>query len=446
MPVDLKALIKKAQNKGAQEAEIYFSSSKTTKIDVLNGKVESKDLIGIDGIGIRVIKNKQLGFAHTSDLSQEILEETLEQALKNSENTPPDKFNSLPEKAEKVPELDLYDPQIAKVSIDQKTEFALKAEEAAYAHDKRVKKTEKVSYSDSEYTVRIINSHGLDLSYRGNNCSLFCDIIAEHGMQADSGFGMQDAKKIRDLDPQEVGKEAAERACALLGARLISSQKLPLVLDPYIGAQVLAAISPILSSDNVQKGKSLFINKLGKTVATNKFTLIDDGRLKGGLASVPFDDEGVLTQENKLIENGILKGYFYNTYTANKEKKSSTGNGHRPAYSEVPDISPSNLYIKPGRVFPEILLKKVSKGLYVTRVMGMHTVNPITGDFSIGAAGLIIKNGKKTYPVRGITIAGNLMDLLRSIEEVATDLRFFPISANLGCPTLLISGLSVSGA
>jgi PmbA protein len=240
-----------------------------------------------------------------------------------------------------------------------------------------------------------------------------------------------------------VAKEAAERATQLLGARSIPSQNIPIVLDPFVGTQILEVMSAPLSSESVQKGRSLFAGKTGKAVASKVLTIIDNGRLEKGLGTAPFDGEGVPTQETKLIEGGVLNTFLYNTYTANKGKTRSTGNAVRGSFESLPGVGPTNFYIAAGSQSPAAIIQSIKKGLYVTRVMGIHTINPITGDFSIGASGIMIENGEKTYPVRGITIAGNLIEMLKSVEAVGSDLRFV---ANVGSPTLLISGITVSGS
>jgi PmbA protein len=257
------------------------------------------------------------------------------------------------------------------------------------------------------------------------------------------GFGLDYVKKFKDLDPVKIGKEAAHRACQLLGAKVIKSQKIPLVLDPEIAAELLEVLVSPLTAEAVQKGKSLFLGKLEKSAAADKLTVIDHGRMENGLGTVPFDDEGVPTQETRLIEKGILKNYLFNTYTANKGGAKSTGNASRASFMSTPDTGPTNLYISPGSRGPKSIVSSVKKGLYVTRVMGIHTANPISGDFSFGAAGIMIENGEKTHAVRGITMAGNLIEILMHIEEAGSDLRFF---GSVGSPSLLIGGVSVSGS
>ncbi|MBI5698930.1 TldD/PmbA family protein [Candidatus Saganbacteria bacterium] len=446
MPIDLQELISKALRSGAVQAEVFQINSKTLKIDVLDQKIESIDNLQDGGLGLRVIdKEKRLGFSYSTEPEEDLALHHMvpglaEAALANARFTKPDENHSFPGP---VPSksAEYFDPSITSASLKQKIDLTMQVESAAYNYDKRVKKTEKISYSDSETEVRIVNSNGLDIHYKTNNCGASADVIAEQGSEAESGLGISYVTRFADLKAKDVGEEAARRAGELLGAKTIGPQKIPLVLDPLVGAQILGTLSPILSSDSVQKGKSLFADKMGQQVGSNILVLIDDGKLKNGVASAPFDDEGTPSQKTILVENGVLKSFLFNSYTAVKGKTRSTGNAKRTSYKSLPEIAPTNIYIKPG----EKSSPDCRKGLYITRVMGMHMVNPISGDFSIGAAGIMIENGEKTYPVRGITIAGNLTDLLKGIEVICSDLRFVPFSANLGSPTLLVTGLSISG-
>lgn len=435
-------IIKKAKTKNTDEAEVYLLRANVTRIDILNQEIESSDHLEDIGYGIRIIKEKKLGFSFSSGFDSQSIDETISKALSNASAVVSDEFNSLPSPA-KVPSLpDIYDEEILKTPIEEKIEIAKTIEESAYKFDKRVKKTEKVSYHDAEYEIIIVNSAGIDISFKGTNCEATAQIVAEKDGNIEVGFGVDSSLKFKKLNARKAGEEAAKRAIELLGAKGIGSQKIPLILDPFIGAELLGSLAGALSAESVQKGKSLFAGKIGKKIGSGGITIVDDGRLKGGLASAPYDAEGVPTKETILIKDGILSTYIYNVYTANKDRVKSTGNARRFSYKSLPIVSPSNIYIKAGKTSHEEIIKSVKKGLYITKVMGMHTANPISGEFSIGASGILIENGSKSTPVRGITIAGNLIELLESIDAVGSDLRFI---LSTGSPTLLISGITISG-
>ena len=435
--------LNKILRRSIDQAEVFLVSEKTTKIDVLNQKIESMDEIYEFGMAVRLIKEHKLGFSYTSDLEESVIEDIIDQAIANAASSSEDRSNILPSPSAVTGDLSIFDPMIGKTPVQKKIELALKIEDSAYQTDPRINKTEKISYSDSEAEVWIVNSHGINVSYKTNCCGAHADMIAVQNGEMESGFCISYKKRFKGLLPEEVGKEAAAKAVELLGAKTIPSQKIPLILDPFIGTQILEALSSALSSESVQKGKSLFADKVGKIVGSDILSIIDNGKLPNGLATTPFDGEGIPTQETRLIEAGVLNAFLYNSYTANKGNTGSSGNAIRASFKSLPAVGPTNLYINSGNQSADSIIGSVKKGLYVTRVMGIHTANPISGDFSLGAAGIMIENGEKTYPVRGITIAGNLIDLLKAVEAVGSDLRFF---FSLGAPTLRTSALSVSGA
>jgi PmbA protein len=218
------------------------------------------------------------------------------------------------------------------------------------------------------------------------------------------------------------------------------------ILDPVAAASFLGVLAGALSAESVLKGRSLLAGRIGQQVAANLVTLIDDGRLIEGPSVAPFDDEGVPTARTLLIEGGFLRGFLHDTYTATKAGERSTGNAGRGGYRTVPGVSPSNLFLEPGEVSPEDLLAQADHGVYVQEVSGLHSgANPISGEFSVGATGLRIQDGTFADPLREMTIASTLLDVLRSVVALGDDLRF-PVGGGLGAPTVLISEMTVGGA
>lgn len=428
---------------GADNTEAYVYWHKDLSIQIRSKEVESLKSAEERGVGIRILKDGKRGFAYTSDMKENSIKKTVQKALDNSQENEPDEALSFPLPAVEYPELDLYDPEIAQVSVDKKIEIAKEIEVKTLQQDKRIKQLERAVFEDREYRITIANGHGLAQSYHGSSCGAFAYAIGDQDGEQQTGFGMDYAKRFRDLNIDEVAKEAAWRATQLLGAKSHKSQKATIVFDPYIATSFLGLIAPGLSADAVQKGRSLFTGKMDQQVASLEFSLVDDGCLPQGIASAPFDDEGVPTSETILINDGKLNSYLYDTYTAKKEGTVSTGNGIRGSFKGGPHVGTTNLFIKPGKISRTELLGDIKNGFYVLEVMGMHTANPITGDFSLGAAGLWIEDGQLTYGVREVAIAGNILDLLQHIDGVADDLRFF---GGTGSPTLRIAQMMVSGS
>lgn len=431
-----------AKKMGAHLAEAYLSNKKELSIDVRGGKVETLKLAEERGLGLRVLVGGKVGFAFTSNLGPESIEQAARQALANAANTAPDENRNLPGPFPRYPNLDIFDPHITSTPVEEKINLAKAMEEEARSYSPKVKIIESSSYQDGEIEVAIYNSLGISASYRGTYCGVYISLVAEEGEDGQTGFALDFNLRYGKLDPRAVGRKAAERAVRMLGAKPVRTQQVPVILDPYVVTGFLGLLGPSLTGEAVQKGRSLFAGKVGKRVASDKVNIVDDGTLPSGLASSPFDDEGYPTSRTILVKEGILQGFLHNTYTASKEGVSSTGNGTRSSYRSIPEVGITNFFIEPGNVNPEELIKDVKNGFYVTEVMGLHTANPISGDFSLGAAGLWVENGTFTRPVRGVALAGNLVELLKNIEEVGNDLQFF---GSKGAPTIKISKMSVSG-
>jgi PmbA protein len=258
-------------------------------------------------------------------------------------------------------------------------------------------------------------------------------------MQRDFWYSV--ARSIKLLEnPEEVGKIAAQRTVRRLGARKAKTAKVPVIFDPMVARSLLEHIAEAVNGDSVYRGASFLAGKLGEKIAGSNVTVIDDGTMRGGFGTSPFDGEGVPTRRTVVIEKGELKSYLLNTYTAKKLKLATTGNASR-GLAGTPGIGVGNFFLEGGSRTPEQLIGDVKEGLYVTELMGFG-VNLVTGDFSRGASGLWISGGQLAHPVEEITVAGNLKDMLFNISEIASDLEFRGAMAS---PTLRIDGLMVAG-
>jgi PmbA protein len=267
-------------------------------------------------------------------------------------------------------------------------------------------------------------------------------VVAEQGEHAETGWDYGFSPFFDQLDIDSIGTAAASRAVGGLGARPMKTMNVPAILPPWVACDVVQALSESFLADNVQKGKSMLVGRLGEAVFSSHVTIVDDGLYSGGMATSPFDDEGTIHQQNMLVSKGLIQGFLYDQYTANKEKRDSTGNAGRHGIKAPPGVQTTNFYIQEGTFDQEALLSSVEAGLMVTDIMGMHTADPISGDFSVGATGLWIDKGVAVFPVKGIAISGNLMKLFRNVDAVGTDLRFY---GPFGSPTLRVSSLNIAG-
>jgi len=436
------AAVKLAGKQGAGQAEAYISRQKELNIDVRNGHVETMKFAEDSGLGLRVICGARAGFSYSTDLSMEGIKTTVRQALANCGQTALDPYHSLPAPDMAYPELDLYDPELKEATIEAKIDLAKAMEQTALDHDPRVKIIESAAYQDGEVLVTIVNSRGMKLTCRHGYCGIYLALAASEDSDTQNGFALDYRLKYKQLNPAKVGRDAAQRAVRMLGATPAPTKKTIVMLDPYVATSFLSLIAPALTGEAVQKGRSLFAGRIGDKVISGKLTIIDDGTLPGGIASAPFDGEGVAAASTVLIKNGVLQGFLYNSYTAAKENVRSTGNGVRSSFKGTPEVGTTNFFIDTGQTAVDDLIKDVSDGIYITEVMGMHTANPISGDFSVGVAGLWIEGGKLTKPVRGMALGGNIIDLLASVDAVGDDLQFY---GSKGSPTLRLAEMTVSG-
>jgi PmbA protein len=418
--------------------------------DALSGSVETKegalDVVtarGERGLGVRVLDGQRVGFAHTSDLALPGIEACVDQARRMATITEPDDDLRIASTPLDTVDLDIFEPGLEERPLADRGAIALAVEKAARSVDARITHFRKTSYSDADVTTVIGTTKGVRASYRESFCGAMTSAVATQDGERQIGYHGEGARRVGELDPETVGARAARRAIEKLGAKPFPTQKLPVVLDPWMAMSLLGAISPLFSADNVLKGRSLFAGKVGERVANERVSIVDDARRKGGLRSAPFDGEGVATTTRILVERGVLRGYLVNLKTARKLEGAPMGNARRGSYASPSRIGPSNFYIEAGSDDPGTLVRGLDRALAVTSLLNLHTIDPVSGEFSLGATGTYLEKGAPLYPVQGITIAGNLTHLLSSISGVGTDLTFG--ASGMGSPTLVIAELSVGG-
>ncbi|MGI6604295.1 MAG: TldD/PmbA family protein [bacterium] len=434
--------IRLGKEAGADQVEAFFLEHSNLSIEVRRQRLETLRQSKERGIGIRVLKGESLGYAFTSDLTPEALRQSAESAVDNAKYVSPDPARCLPGSETIDLALAQFDPELKATALEKKIDLALAIEQAAFEQDKRISKSERSVFEEGEYLVAVANSYGLNVSYKGNFCGGYAWVVAEENGDAQTGSGLFYSTRLSKIDPEEIGKEAAQEALSLLGAEPVPTQKLALILPPQAATQFLGILAPALTAEAAQKGRSLFAGRVGQHVASDTVTLVDDGTLRGGINTAPVDGEGVPSQCTVLLEQGVLKGFLHNSYTAAKDGTCSTGNAMRGSFKGLPNVGPTNLFFAPGTAKPQDLVGSVKKGLLVLDLLGTHTANPISGDFSLGATGILIENGHLTRPVRGVVLAGNVVTLLKQVQAAADDLRFY---LGYGSPTLLVGPLTVSG-
>jgi PmbA protein len=442
----LEALVGRAVAAGADEAEVYGEQSVSRRIKVYSGAVEQLTQATRKGLGVRVRRGGAVGYAYTSDLSAGVLDATVKRALAHATVADQDEDALFAEPVEGYPHVDVFDPHLDDLTIEAKIELARRAERAALDHDPRVKLVEDTIYADGDATVSLVSSLGVRGTYREDHSYLFLYVLAEQEGAVETGIAYAVGRNPAGLDAAACGREAAERACRLLGARPCPSFKGTAVLEPYVAASVLGVLGAALTAEAVQKGRSLFAPLEGQRVASGIVTLSDDGLHPDGLASAPFDGEGTPSQRTTIVADGVLEGFLYDVRTAHRGGRASTGNGLRGSYQSLPSVHPTNLLLEGPTTPTADIIGGIERGVLVTDAVGVHSgANPVSGELSVGISGILIESGRLTRPLREVTLAGDLLSILKSVTALGDDARWVPAGSVL-VPSVAIEGMSVAGS
>jgi len=437
-------VLKRAQAHGATEADILIAEGDSVSVQVRLSSVDRLSKAREKSLGLRIFFGKRSASASTSDFSEKSLAGVVEDTCSLAKAVAEDETSGLPEAAlmaSDFPDLDVYDD--TRLSVDQEISLARHTEAAALSADSRITNSEGADSTAGHGTVVVANTHGFLGIHRSSTYSLSVSPIASDegngGMQRDSWYSLQ--RKFALLDsPESVGQEAARRTVRRLGARKISTQRLPVIFDPETAESVLGHLASAVSGYALYKRASFLVGELGKPIAPRFVTVYDDGRKMGGLGSRPFDGEGLPTRKTVIVENGILTSYLLDTYSGRKLGLPSTGNASR-GIGENPSVGPTNFYLVPGSSTLADILSSVHQGLYVTELIGFG-VNMVTGDYSRGAVGFWIENGALAYPVEEVTISGNVKHMFANIEMIGNDLEF---RGRIASPTIMIRDMMVAG-
>ena len=436
-------LVKLARKAGAAEAEAYAERTRDSSVRVRDGEVEELQQASSKGVGLRVISGQRLGFAYGTDFSKDGLKLLAQRAVALAKGAAKDDANALPRGKQlgKGAEGE-YDPAIAEIAPEWKLEAARAAERGARAEDARVRKFDSTGAGDFLSESAIASSRGASGESRASYAYVYCSPVAKADGQLQTASWSDTRRVLKRLeDPEQVGRTAARRAARMLGARKPKTQKVPVVFDPQMAAGFIAGLSGAVNGLLVHKKSSFLGALLGKKIAPEQVTLVDDATLPEGIATRPFDGEGVTSQMTPIIEKGVLRNFLYDATTARKAKARSTGSASR-GWASLPGIGTSNLYLLAGAQKADAIVRGVRNGLYVTAMLG-RGADVVTGDYSRGANGIWIENGELAYPVQEVTVSGNLLEMLRGIDAVGDDLDF---RSSTAAPTIRFAELVVSGA
>lgn len=443
---DLRELVQAAvaAAQEGEQVEAYAEEGTHTEVSALRGEVEGMTFAESRGVGVRLIGDRRLGYAYAADPSVDEVLSAVARARENAALAEPDEHQSLPEPEAFDPIPEIYRAESAAVSADEKVRRALELEAYTVSRDPRVAKVDMVQVGDAVSRVQIASTTGVDASYERTDAWAVVVTLAVEGDETQTGFSFRITRGLDELDHEPIADEAVERAVEMLGAVKPPTTKVPVILDPFAASSFLGVLASALNAENVLKGRSLFASMMGDQVGSEAFTLVDDGRILDGPGASPFDAEGVPSSRTELFTAGRLNGFLHDTYTARRTGggQRSTGNAKR-GYKSAPGVGTSNFYVEAGPLSFHELLARAEGGVMIRDVSGVHSgANPISGEFSVGATGRRIVGGSLGEPLREMTIASTLPEMLKAISGVGSDLRFFQ---SVGTPSILIGEMTLAG-
>jgi len=437
-----------ARAEPAEQVEAYVSRSRDTDVKVFSGAVEELSVAESAGVGVRVIVDGRLGYAWAGSLDADVIADVLDDARDNARFSAPDEWNGLPtlDDARLVDavDLDLWRDDLASVPTTDKVALALDLERATATRDARVRGVESAHYGDAAVESAVASSVGVESSARRTICSCSVSALAGEGEGTRTGYGFSAGRTVADLDPDEAAGDAVDRAVRLLGAQPIPSQRLPVVFDPLVTRSLLGILGAALNGEAMVKGRTMFLGREGEQVAAPEFTLYDDPTNELAFGASTHDSEGLPTRKNALVLDGELVQFLHNTYTGRRTGMGSTGSAVRGGYATAPGVGARALLLLPGERAPEEILAAIGDAFYVQSVSGLHSgTNPVSGDFSLGAEGLVVRSGEFAEPVREVTIASTVPRMLLDVTHIGSDLTWLPGGA-VGV-TLAVGEMAISG-
>lgn len=440
----IQAVLQRAKAAGVEAAEVYLAQGDHFRARCEHGEINNYSVNTTRGLSLRGLYHGKMGYAATEALDEEAVDQLVDAVVESAELTEDDDIQEIYQGDSVYPHVDNYQPALDAVDEKRKLNFLLPLEKMAKEKDARIEQLDACMLSTTSSSVRIVNSHGLDLSAHDNLAVAYVDAVAKENGRVATGLGFQVTRNFDELSARQLVDDAVNQAIFMLGAAPVPSGAYRAIIHAKCMPDLLDTFSGVFSAENAQKGMSLLAGKEGEMIASPVVTLMDDPLLPGGLDSKAFDAEGVATSVKPVIENGRLTTLLHNLKTARKAGVKTTGNAAKAGYAGVVRVSPTNFYLKPGEKTLDEMMAEMGDGLVITNVSGLHAgANAISGDFSLIAEGYTVKNGKKDQAVERITVAGNFYQLLKNIRAVGSDLCF--PGSSTGSPSVDVGEIAVAG-
>jgi PmbA protein len=444
--MDYEKLVREVLNrfkKAGADAEVYLEERDHLAIDVREQNLENLKRSASKGMGVRVLFRKRMSFVDSTDFSEASLDSIVDKGLSLAKMASEDEHNVFPAATGKTHKPTIYDPEIRKITIEEKTALAKDIEKKALAHHPLITKTEGCSYEDIEFRGIVANTLGIYESFAATYCEIRAGVVAEKGESQQPGEYETASRFFSGLmSASDIANNAGFRAVAMVGGEPVKTQKASVIFDRTTGERLLEGIADGLNGEHVELGRSFLKDRVGTRIGSQLVTLIDDGIMDRGLGSGPCDSEGVATMKRTMVDRGVLKGYFYNASAASRAKRESTGNGARWWYGALPGIGHHNFYMLAQEPSQDEIIRSTPRGLYVLQTIGFG-VDAASGGFSVGASGVWIEDGKMTGPVAKVTVASTMPEMLEGIDAIGNDLI---LDRRAACPTFRVREMMIGGA
>lgn len=440
-------LVQLALDAGFEKAEVFATASDSFSVQVYEGAIEDYRVQKRAGIALRGLLSGQMGYASTEVDDESEYADLVARAKENALLLESADEQFLYDGKEKLEWVSSVNPALNEVPAERKIALAMEMEKACFAQDERVQRTAACEVGTEHASCVLVNSEGLHRTFENNIAYAAVEPVLAVGESQIDGFAYKFTRNFEELDAQALAKEAVEDAVRYMNASSMPSGSMPVVFSPDAMATLLATFAGVFSADNAQKGLSLLNGKEGESITSEAVTIYDDPSDGLGYAGMPFDGEGVPTSKKAVVDKGVLSTLLYTLKTAKKAGKTTTGNASRPSYASTVGTAPTNFYIAPGTQSAQEMYVLAGDSVRIDKLMGTHAgANPISGDFSLAAKGMRIREGKLDGPVEQITVSGNFYSLLKGVRAVGNDLKFgMPGACAVGAPTVLADGLTIAG-
>ena len=429
-----------------EDVEAFACWQRETEVRAYGGEVESLSSAESAGVGVRVVAHARQGFAYVGNLDETLAREALAEARDNASFATPDANVGLATPDGVAPtDLELWDDSLGAMATEEKVALALELERQVRAGDPRIREVVSADYGDDQSEAAIASSTGISAASRSTTCYLVVYAVAGEGDDTQTGGGYSVCRAPGELEIEKASRDAIERATRMLGATKPPSGRVTAVFDREVTATLLSVLAGTLSGEEVAKGRSLFAGRLGEQVASPSVTFVEDPTNSFAFGASRYDAEGLACRRVPLIDKGRLVAFLYDTYSARLAGAQSTASAVRAGFKSAPGVGARALSLAPGGLDQAGVIGAVGEGLFIQDVSGIHSgVNAVSGDFSVGAEGLLIRRGELAQPVREITIASTIQSLLQGIEIVGGDIEWLP-SAAAGL-TIAIGDVAMSGS